>query len=284
MEVTVLGMGNMGSAFASRALGTGHRVTVWNRSPGRVAAPVAAGAVEAPTVSEAVGGAEVVLVVVADDDALRQVCLGDDGALAAMGPDAVLANLSTVAPGTIRQLAEAGPEGRVLDAPVLGSPAMVADGGARFFLGGPVATIEALGPLWDDLGSGATRCGPVGAGATMKVVSNLLLIAGVAALAEGIATARSHGIPDGVVRQVLATSPVVSLAGAVRLDSLMDAAHPGWFSPALARKDVRLAVALAGETGIDVRIGPATEALLTTVADTGREWPDFTAVIEALAP
>jgi 3-hydroxyisobutyrate dehydrogenase len=281
MEVTVLGMGSMGSAFASRALSTGHRVTVWNRSPGRVGALVAAGATEAPTVPDAVRGAEVVLVVVADDDALRQVCLGDDGALAAMGPDTVLANLSTVAPETIRQLAGLGPEGRVLDAPVLGSPAMVADGGARFFLGGPAATTEALGPLWNDLGSGATRCGPVGAGATMKVVSNLLLITGVAALAEGIATARSHGIPDDLVRQVLSASPV---AGAVRLDSLMDAAHPGWFSPALARKDVRLAVALAGEAGVDVRIGPATEALLATVVDTGREWPDFTAVIEALDP
>jgi 3-hydroxyisobutyrate dehydrogenase len=284
MEVTVLGMGSMGTAFASRALGTGHRVTVWNRSPGRVGALVAAGAVEAADVTTAVHGAEVVLVVVADDDALRQVCLGDDGALAAMGPYAVLANLSTVAPETIRQLAEVGPEGRVLDAPVLGSPAMVADGGARFFLGGPAATTEALGPLWDDLGSGATRCGPVGAGATMKVVSNLLLITGVAALAEGIATARSHGIPDELVRQVLGASPVVSPAGAVRLDSLMDAAHPGWFSPALARKDIRLAVALAGQAGVDVRIGPATEALLTTVVDTGQEWPDFTAVIEALAP
>ncbi len=279
----MLGLGSMGSAFASRALGGGHQVTVWNRTPGRAAGLVDAGAVEAGSVHHAVTGAEVVLVVVADDDALDQVCLGDDGAFTAMGPGAVLANISTVAPATIRHLAEVGPEDRVLDAPVLGSPAMVAGGGARFFLGGPASAVEAVGPLWDDLGSGVTHCGPVGAGATLKVVSNLLLIAGVAALAEGIATARSQGIPDELVRQVLTASPVVSPAGAVRLDSLLDAAHPGWFSPALARKDVRLALDLAEETGVGVRIGPATEALLAAVVDTGQAWPDFTAVIEALS-
>jgi 3-hydroxyisobutyrate dehydrogenase len=283
MRVTVLGLGNMGTAFAVRALGGGHQVTVWNRSPGRAAGLEDQGAVEAPDVPQAVTDAEVVLVVVADDDALTQVCLGDDGAFAAMAPGAVLANISTVAPATIRHLADDGPADRVLDAPVLGSPAMVAGGGARFFLGGPASAVEAVGPLWDDLGSGVTHCGPVGAGATLKVVSNLLLIAGVAALAEGIATARSQGIPDELVRQVLTASPVVSPAGAVRLDSLLDAAHPGWFSPALARKDVRLALDLAEETGVGVRIGPATEALLATVVDAGQEWPDFTAVIEALS-
>jgi 3-hydroxyisobutyrate dehydrogenase len=283
MRVTVLGLGNMGTAFAVRALGGGHQVTVWNRSPGRAAGLEDQGAVEAPSVPQAVADAEVVLVVVADDDALTQVCLGDDGAFAAMAPGAVLANISTVAPATIRHLADDGPADRVLDAPVLGSPAMVAGGGARFFLGGPASAVEAVGPLWDDLGSGVTHCGPVGAGATLKVVSNLLLIAGVAALAEGIATARSQGIPDELVRQVLTASPVVSPAGAVRLDSLLDAAHPGWFSPALARKDVRLALDLAEETGVGVRIGPATEALLATVVDAGQEWPDFTAVIEALS-
>jgi 3-hydroxyisobutyrate dehydrogenase-like beta-hydroxyacid dehydrogenase len=66
------------------------------------------------------------------------------------------------------------------------------------------------------------------------------------------------------------------------LDSLLDAAHPGWFSPTLARKDLRLAIDLAEEAGIGVRVGPAAEALLTTVIDAGGQWPDFAAVIEAL--
>jgi 3-hydroxyisobutyrate dehydrogenase-like beta-hydroxyacid dehydrogenase len=283
MRVSILGMGNMGRAFAARAIETGHQTTVWNRTPGRVAVLLDSGALEADTPTAAVAGADAVLVVLADDAAVLDVCLGEDGVLASLGPDAVFANVSTVSPEAARRLAELGPEGRVLDAPVMGSPAMIAGGSGRFLIGGPGEAISVLEPLLNDLGSGYAHCGPVGTGATMKVLSNSLLITGVAALAEAIATARQQAIPDELLRTILADSPVVSLASNLRLDNLLDPAHPGWFSPALARKDLRLAIDLAEETGVGVRIGPAAEALLTTVIDAGGEWPDFAAVIEALS-
>jgi 3-hydroxyisobutyrate dehydrogenase-like beta-hydroxyacid dehydrogenase len=283
MRVAVLGMGNMGRAFATRALERAHEVTVWNRSAGKVSDLVAHGAVEADSPQAAASGADAVLVVVADDVAVLDVCLGDDGALAALGPAAVLANISTVSPDTARRLAEVGPEGRVLDSPVMGSPSLIEAGLGSFLIGGPTQAVEALDPLWGDLGAGYTHCGPTGAGATMKLVSNLLLITGVTALAEGIVTARTNGISDELLRSVLADSFVVSAASKVRLDSLLDNSHPGWFTPALARKDVRLAVDLAEQAGVAVRVGPATDALLTTVIDAGGQWPDFSAVIEALS-
>ena len=283
MRVTVLGMGNMGRAFAGRAIATGHQTTVWNRTPGRVADLVASGAIESNTVADAVAGADAVLVVLADDAAVLEVCLGDDGVLAWLEPDAVLANVSTVSPETARRLAELGPENRVLDAPVMGSPAMIAGGMGRFLIGGPVTAIAAIEPLWSDLGSGYTHCGTGGTGATMKILANSLLITGVASLAEAIATARRHAIPDEFLRTLLADSPVLSLASNLRLDSLLDPTHPGWFSPVLARKDLRLAIDLAEDAGVGVRIGPATDALLSTVIDAGGEWADFTAVIEALS-
>jgi 3-hydroxyisobutyrate dehydrogenase-like beta-hydroxyacid dehydrogenase len=282
MKITVVGMGNMGRAFASRALERGHRVTVWNRTPGRVDDLVASGAVDAGSVPVASADADVVLVVLADDAAVLDVCLGADGVMASLGPTAVVANVSTVSPGTVERLAEAGPDRRVVDSPVMGAPVAVAAGLGRFLVGGDPATIESVEPLWSDLGSGYTYCGPQGAGATMKVVSNLLLITGVAALAEGIATARRSGIPDDLLQTILAESPVVSPASKVRLGTLLDAAHPGWFTPELARKDVRLAVDLADRGGVRARLGPATEALLTETVDAGGGWPDFSAIIEAL--
>jgi 3-hydroxyisobutyrate dehydrogenase-like beta-hydroxyacid dehydrogenase len=282
MRITILGLGNMGRAFAARGLDTGHQVTVWNRSPGRAAELVESGAIEAQSPATAVRGADAVLVVLADDAAVVDVCLGDDGALAPLGPAAVFVDTSTVSPDTARRLAEAGPEGRVLDAPVMGSPAMIVGGLGRFLIGGPAPTIAAIDPLWNDLGAGYTHCGPAGAGATVKVLANLLLITGVASLAEAVATARKHGVPDELLKTFLADSPLVSLTSSLRLDSLLDAAHPGWFSPTLARKDLRLAIDLAEEAGIGVRVGPAAEALLTTVIDAGGQWHDFAAVIEAL--
>ena len=110
MRITVLGMGNMGRAFAARAVQTGHQTTVWNRTPGRVADLVASGAIESNTSTEAVAGADAVLVVLADDAAVLDVCLGDDGVLASLEPHAVFANVSTVSPDTARRLAELGPE------------------------------------------------------------------------------------------------------------------------------------------------------------------------------
>jgi 3-hydroxyisobutyrate dehydrogenase-like beta-hydroxyacid dehydrogenase len=282
MRFAVIGLGNMGRAFAARALERGHAVTVWNRSPGRADDLVASGAVEAASAGAAAADAECVLVVLADDDAVLDVCLGHDGVLAALGPAAVLAQVSTVSPATARRLAAAGPPDRVLDSPVAGSPAAIAAGEGRFLVGGPADAIAAVRPLWDDLGAGLVHCGPSGAGATMKLVLNLLLITGVAALAEAVATARAHGITDELLRAALPGSAVLSAASTARFDSLMSPDHPGWFTPALARKDVMLATALAREAGLDVRIGPGAEALLGAVIDSGSDWPDFSAVIEAL--
>jgi 3-hydroxyisobutyrate dehydrogenase-like beta-hydroxyacid dehydrogenase len=282
MRIAVIGMGSMGRAFARRALERGHGVTVWNRSPGRAAAVVAEGAVEAP-LETAVGDADVVMVVLADDKAVLEVCEGAGGILASLGSSTVLLNVSTVSPDTVRHLAAVGPADRVLDAPVMGAPENVAAGHCRFLVGGPLLTVTSCDPLWTDLGVGYTHCGPIGTASIMKLISNLLLITGVASLAEAIATARSHGIPDELLQDVFGQSPVVSPTSAIRLHSVLDPSHPGWFSPTLARKDVRLAVGLAEQAGLPVRLGPATEALLTAVVESRAEWPDFSAVIEALA-
>jgi 3-hydroxyisobutyrate dehydrogenase-like beta-hydroxyacid dehydrogenase len=282
MRLTILGLGNMGRAFAAVALEKGHHVTVWNRSPNRASELLSKGAVEADTPEAAVKDSDVILIVVADDDAVLNVCQGAHGALTSLRPETVVAIVSTVAPETVRHLAEIGPSDRVLDAPIMGSPSVVSAGNGSFLIGGPLATVSSLDPLWSDLGAGYTYCGEVGSGATMKIVSNLLLITGVTAVAEAIATARGQGIPDELLKGVLSESFVVSPATKVRLDSLFDPTHPGWFTPALARKDVRLAVGLAEDAQVEVRIGPATEALLSTAMNAYDSWPDFTAVIEAL--
>lgn len=274
----------MGRAFAGRALAAGHQVTVWNRTAGKAGDLVNRGATENSSLPDAVARAEVTLVVVADNEAALDVCLGLEGALASVANDAVLANLSTVSPATARELAAAGPADAVLDAPVMGSPMAIERGEGRFLIGGPAETVHRLDPLWSALGAGYVHCGPTGSGVVVKLMSNLQLMIGVAALAEAVATARRHGISDELLRTVFGESFVVSGAAKLRLESLLDGEHPGWFTPQLARKDVRLAVELAEQEGIPVQLGPATESLLTSVIDTGREWSDFAAIIEALNP
>ncbi|HET9692504.1 MAG TPA: NAD(P)-binding domain-containing protein [Acidimicrobiales bacterium] len=281
MRTTVIGLGSMGTAAAGRLLDRGHDVTVWNRSPGKADALARRGATVAADPAAAVADAEVVLVVLTDDDAVASVLLGDGGAAAALAPSAVLADVSTVSPALARRLADEGPAGRVLDSPVLGAPAALAAGKGRFLVGGPEAALATAQPVLDDLGAATTHCGPAGAGAVMKLVANLMLVAGVAAMAEGVAIARGHGLGDDLLRQLLPDLPVTAPASAMRLDPVLDPAHPGWFGPALARKDVRLAAALAGDAGLDPAVAPALDRLLGATMEAG-EWPDFSAVIEGL--
>ena len=171
MKITVLGIGNMGEAFALRALDKGHDVTVWNCTPERATSVVGAGARRTDSPGEAVVGANAVLVVLADDAAVLDVCLGPDGALASLEPSAVFANVSTVAPSTIQRSVAAGPADRILDSPVMGSPEMIVAGFGSFLIGGSAEAINAVGTLWTDLGSDRTAsCGPTGTGATMKIV------------------------------------------------------------------------------------------------------------------
>lgn len=283
MDVAVIGLGNMGRAAAGRLIDRGHRLRVWNRSPGRAGELLERGAVEAASPAEAVDGVEVALVVLTDDDAVASVCLGEGGAAAALPDGAVLADVSTVSPELARRLAAEGPAGRVLDTPVLGAPSALAEGGGRFLVGGPSEALEVARPVLDDLGSDVTHCGPAGAGAVVKLVGNLLLVTGVAAVAEGVAIARAQGVDDDTLAAALAESPVMSPAARMRLGPVLDPHHPGWFGPALARKDVRLAAGLAADAATGAPLAEAADRLLSRVLELG-DWPDFAAVAEAYRP
>jgi 3-hydroxyisobutyrate dehydrogenase-like beta-hydroxyacid dehydrogenase len=298
MKLAICGLGVMGQAFADRALDVGHEVTMWNRSSGKAGDLLARGAREAESPADAAAGADVVLVVVTDDAAALQVCLGepvgegeDGGAgegdrdparavVSGMSDRTLLANASTVSPATARRIAEQGPDGRVFDTPILGAPTAVRQGKGRFLVGGPDDRYADLRPLLESLCAEAVHCGPTASGATMKLACNLLLISGVTALAEAVEIARGQGLDDAQITTALDGSLVMSPAMTLRLPALLDPDHPGWFGPVLARKDVRLASELAEQAGLDARIAPATAALLDKVADGG--WPDFAAVIEAV--
>jgi 3-hydroxyisobutyrate dehydrogenase len=270
-RVAVLGMGAMGSAVADRARQQGYDVVVWNRTPGRGgASPHAHSPVEAVT------HADVVVVAVRDDAAVHQVC--SEELLNGLGPSASLLILTTVTPATVREL-EARRPGRVLDTPVMGSPQMVREGHVTFLVGGGEHADPAVFGLLDDLGAGHTRCGPAGGGTVMKIVSNLQLVLGVAALAEAVATAREQGVDDDVLRAVFGDSLVVSQGARMGLSAMLDPEHRGLLGPVSnAVNDVNLALSLAGD--LDLVLSPTVVELLGRVAD--RQWPDFSAVVEGL--
>src|SRR5918996_2950937 len=143
-SVALLGTGTMGGRMAARLAQAGHPLTVWNRNRTRAEPFASLGARVADSPRAAAAGADVIIAMVADDDASRAVWLGDSGALAGARPGAVLIESSTLTPAWIRELATAAAERHCefLDAPVTGSRTQAAAGELLFLVGGAAAAVE----------------------------------------------------------------------------------------------------------------------------------------------
>ncbi len=226
--IAVLGTGRMGAAVARRLLDTGHRVSVWNRTVEKTAPLVAAGARGAPTPADAAVGAAIVITMLTDAAAVREVV-----SLAALSPGTTLVEMSTIGPAAVRALPV--PAGvRLVDAPVLGSVAKVAAGELTVLAGGDA---DGVLPVLEALGT-VRRCGPTGSGAALKLVANTALVTGLAALADTVAVARALGVDADSALSVLANGV---LGGAVTRATAAGAAFP----VALAAKDLHLVLDVA---------------------------------------
>jgi len=283
MRLAVVGMGRMGHALAERLLGGGHELAVWNRTPHKADDLVANGAREAPTPASAAEGAEATFTSLADDAAVRTVVSGPDGVAAGLG-DGVLIDMSTVSPDTTAYLADAV-GGRLLASPILGSPMAVASGEAAYLIAGPHELHDRLAPAYDVLAEAGRRV-YVGEDATvattLKLLSNYLLMSGIAALAETVATAQAVGLPDQLIRDYLGQVPLVAPALLNRLDDIVSGDHDGWFSTTLGAKDVRLAEDLARSHGVVLPLADAVRRRFEEAAAQGWADADIGAVVELL--
>ena len=282
MRVAVLGMGHMGHALAQRLLDRGHTVTVWNRTPHKADDLLAAGAHEALTPEEAAGGAEVTFTSLADDQAVLAVVKGEAGAAAGLGERGVLVDTSTVSPQTTAQLVEVA-AGRFLASPILGAPAAVVSALARYLICGPAELYDRLRPAYEALGEEGHRHylgdDPTVA-TTLKLLSNYLLMSGIAALGETVAAAQAAGLADDLIRQYFGQIPLVAPALLNRLDDIISGDHDGWFSTTLGAKDVRLAVDLARSHGVRLALAEAVEQRYEQAAAEGWADADIAAVVE----
>lgn len=266
MDVSVLGMGRMGQAIAGRLLDGGHRVTVWNRSPGKTEDLVSRGAAEAGSPAGAADGAEVVITMLAADDAVRAVATGDDGVVQGLADNAVYADASTVSPQTSAALAAAAGAARFVAMPILGAPAAVAAGAAVYLAGGDGGALDRLRPILGSLTDTVREYPEPQLAATAKLASNFLLLAGIAALAEAFAIGRGGGMADDQLRQLLAESPLVAPGLRNRFDGVLTGHQDPWWSVALGAKDARLAVEVATAAGVDVPLGQLVRDLYASAA------------------
>jgi 3-hydroxyisobutyrate dehydrogenase-like beta-hydroxyacid dehydrogenase len=285
-SVAVVGAGRMGSAMAGRLRAADLSVVVYNRTRDKAeAAAENNGATVAPTARDAVAGADVVLVSLADDDAVRAAYAGDDGLLAGVREGVVVCDTSTVAPETVREIAPQVSErgGRLLDAPVSGSVPLVERGELTVMVGGDPAALETARPVLDHLAKAVFHLGDVGAGATMKLVVNAVIFALNAAVSEALVVAEKAGVGRAATYDVLQASA----AGAPYVHYKRDAFlrpddAPVAFSLDLVAKDQRLIDALAGSVGASTPQADVTRELVAAAVLAGLGAHDMSAVAEYL--
>ncbi|MGZ6661666.1 MAG: NAD(P)-dependent oxidoreductase, partial [Solirubrobacteraceae bacterium] len=206
---------------------------------------------------------------------------GPDGAAAGLG-DGILVDASTVSPETSAQLAGAV-AGRFLAAPILGAPVAVVSGDAVYVIGGPHELYERVRPAFEALAEEEHRR-YVGEdpklASTLKLLSNHLLLSGIAVLAETVATAQAVGLADDLISKYFGHLPLVAPALRNRIDDIVSGDHQGWFATRLGAKDLRLVEELARAQGVPLPVAEAVKRRYEQAAAEGWSDADIAAVVE----
>ena len=251
IRVGFCGLGTMGAAMAANVARAGYPLTVWNRTPGRAGAAVAAGAVEALSPAAAASASEVVVVCVSDTPDVEAVLFGDNGLADGLADGALIIDCSTIAPGATREFAERLAESGIgfVDAPVSGGSEGAIKGTLTIMVGGTDADVERARPVLEAMGSTITHMGPVGAGQTTKAVNQVILSGVYLGVAEGMVLAMKSGLDAKQVAEALSGGAAGSWVLQNRAERMIDDEYPLGFRIALHLKDLTIALEQARAVG-----------------------------------
>ncbi|MFC4146915.1 NAD(P)-dependent oxidoreductase [Micromonospora mangrovi] len=248
LRVAFLGLGRMGTPMARHVRDAGHDLTVWNRTPGKADALAAAGATVADTPAAAAAGRDVVVLMLADPEAVEQVLLGPDGVASGAEPDTLVVDASTIGPDASRRMADRLREHRLryVDAPVYGSVGPATAGTLGVLAGGAEADVAAARPLlelWGDPEQ-VRHVGPVGAGSAAKLVRNLSLGLALAGIGDALRLAATLDLPADVVDELMAAGPLGAAFPGVREILASGPPETAGFTVDMLTKDLRLCLAV----------------------------------------
>jgi 3-hydroxyisobutyrate dehydrogenase-like beta-hydroxyacid dehydrogenase len=281
MKVGFVGLGQMGSAMAANLLKAGHEVTVYNRNGAKADPLVKQGARKAASIAEASRG-EVVITMLADDNAVSDTVWGNDRLLATLPKGAIHVSMSTISVALSKRLADAHLKAgqRYVAAPVFGRPEAAA--AAKLFIvpaGAPEA-IAACQPLFDAMGQKTLPMGAVPSAANLiKLSGNFLLAAVIESLGEAIALVGKAGIDRKAYVELLTTTmfpaPAYKIYGNLIAENRFE---PAAFAAPLGHKDIRLAMAAAENLRVPMPIASLLNDRFLRLLANGGDKLDWAAV------
>jgi 3-hydroxyisobutyrate dehydrogenase len=277
MRVAFLGLGVMGFPMAGhlRARG-GHEVAVYNRTRTKAEAWVQQhGGRAGATPREAAQGAEIVFMCVGNDDDVRSIVYGKDGALAGMGKGAILVDHTTASADLARELFQKGKEQGVefIDAPVSGGQAGAENGQLTVMCGGEQAPFDRAKPVIDSFAKSCLLLGPAGAGQLTKMVNQICIAGLVQGLAEGMAFGLKAGLDMEKVIAVISKGAAQSWQMDNRAKTMVQGKFDFGFAVDWMRKDLGICLAEAKKNGARVPVTALVDQFYGHIqARGGRRW------------
>jgi 3-hydroxyisobutyrate dehydrogenase len=270
MRVGFIGLGSQGAPMARRIVDAGHPLIIWARRPESLEPFADTPAVVAPTPAELARNSDVVCLCVVNDADVESVILRDDGVLAGLASEGVIAIHATVHPDTCRQLAvHALAHGiDVVDAPVSGGGIAAAAGKLLVMVGGDDAVVDRVRPVFATYADPVLHLGPLGSGQMAKLLNNLLFTAQITVATETYDFAARLGIDRVAMAEVLANGSGGSRAAGIVAGSAFDLSGLRQVAATLLAKDVGIMLDVAQRAGATepphvVDLAHATLAQLT---------------------
>ena len=280
MRVAFLGLGIMGHAMATNLAKAGHKVSVWNRTPGKTVE----GARTANSPADAAHGVEAVWICVSDTAAVESVLFGANGVEQSLTEGMVIADSSTISPSATRKFAERIQKKGVqwVDSPMTGSKTGAEAGTLLFMVGGDEQAIEKLKPLYAAMGKKIFRMGEVGKGQSSKVVMNLQIAMIYEGFAEALTLAAKLGVETEPLIHLINASMVKSGVVEYKMPFVLNRDFTANFPLRLMRKDIRLALEAAKESRVKLPGLETVEEIYDMAVEDGHADLDFAATLMLL--
>ncbi|MCY4335339.1 MAG: NAD(P)-dependent oxidoreductase [Litoreibacter sp.] len=284
-KVSFLGLGVMGYPMAGHLVKAGHEVTVYNRTAAKAQAWVDVyGGSMGKTPAEAAAGAEFVMACVGNDDDLRSVCLGDDGALGTMDAGTVFVDHTTVSAKVTRELYSVADACQIsfVDAPVSGGQAGAENGQLGVMCGGDEGAYARAEPIIDAYAKACKRLGESGAGQLTKMVNQICIAGLVQGLSEGLHFAEKAGLDGKAVVEVISQGAAGSWQMSNRYETMLDGEFNHGFAVDWMRKDLGICLATADENGASLPVTAVVDQFYKDVQKMGGARWDTSSLIERL--
>ena len=284
-KVAFLGLGVMGFPMAGHLAAKGHQVTVWNRSPQKCKAWVEKfGFAAAETARQAAEGAGFVMACVGNDDDLRQVCTGPDGAFAGMAKGAIFVDHTTVSAGVTRELAAIAAKAGIgyVDAPVSGGQAGAENGALSIMCGGAEADYDRAEPVMASYARVCRRLGDVGAGQLAKMMNQICIAGLVQGLAEALAFGTKAGLDGEAVVEVISQGAAGSWQMVNRHKTMLAEKFDFGFAVDWMRKDLKICLETADQIGAQLPVTALVDQFYKDVQLMGGGRNDTSSLIRRL--